>query len=339
MKPTHFLKATAVALLLAACSSEENTNDSNTFNTKAKEDDGKTFAALQDKARENLTQTYYFDASEEQVRITTENGTEMIIDPKQITVNGEPVQGKIAVRLKAATARAEMVMADLPPMGLTEIEGMEEPQLAPLFTGGQFLVEMTTEEGEDIDNGSPLIIAVPTELTGGEGGEGGSEGMIAWEGQEDEEGNVEWDEKTDDEGNTIDIPVVDGKYLFEIFEGEWANIDKLDQIPGERTQIFVDVPDGFDINNSSVYISYQGFANLLFELNAYDFSAGYFYNSYNNTPIGMTCNIIFVAQQNGQWLFAVKPVTIVGNDIITFTPADLGTTNDPGLIALLNSLP
>lgn len=340
MKTPLFLKVAAAALIFAACSSEENQNsDSGTFNAKSKEADGGAFAVLQDKARENLKETYYFDAGQDQVRIRARNGIEMIINTQDITVNGEPVQGKVAVEFTAITSRADMVMADMPPMGLTQIEGFEEPQLAPLFTGGQFLVEMTTEEGESIDDGSPVTISVPTELTGGQEGEGGSEGMISWEGEEDEEGNVTWDEKEGEDGNTIDVPVVDGRYLFEIFEGEWANIDKLDMIPGERTQIFVDVPDGFNNTNSSVYISYQGFANLLFELDAFDPSTGYFMNSYNNTPIGMTCNIIFVSQQNGQWLFGVHQVTIAGNDIITFTWGDLGTTNDPALIALLNSLP
>lgn len=339
MRTTLFLKAAVVALLFAACSEENTNSEPLASKNKAAKDDGRAFAALQKKARENLKQVYFFDASEEQVRITTENGIEMIINPQDITVNGEPVQGKVAVEFTAALTRADMVMADLPPMGLTEVEGFEEPQLAPLFTGGQFLVEMTTEEGESIDDGSPVTLSVPTELTGGEEGEGGSEGMISWEGEEDEEGNVTWDEKEDEDGNTIEIPVVDGRYLIEILEGEWANIDKLDQIPGERTKIFVDAPDGFNMSNSSVYISYQGFANLLFELDFYDPATTYFMNSYNNTPIGMTCNIIFVAQQNGQWLFAVKPVTIAGNDLITFTMADLSTTNDPGMIAFLNSLP
>lgn len=341
MRTNLLFKVAAATLLFAACSSEDTkNNEAADFKTKAADDNG-TFAALQDEARASLADVYYFDADQDMVTITTEEGIEMLINPENITVGGKRVTGKVIVEFTAATSRGDMVLADLPTAGLTEVEGMDEPQPAPLFTGGEFLVNMTTEDGQPVDDGSPLTITVPVELTGnGEGGEeSGPDGMIVWEGEEDDEGNVDWDEKEDEEGNTTDVPVVDGRYILEILTGEWCNIDKLDQIPGERTKIFVDVPDGFDNTNSSVYLSYQGFTNMLFELDSFDPNTGFFGNSYNNTPIGMTCNIIFTSQQNGQWLFGVQQVTIAGNDIITFTWNDLSTTNNAALIALLNSLP
>jgi hypothetical protein len=340
MKTTLFLKVAAAALVFAACSSEENTSTStDSFKTKSKEDNGAGLAELQAKALENMKQRFYFDAGRERVQFTTKGNVEITIDPRVLTVNGNPVTGPVTVEFIEIFDRGSMAVTDMPTAGLVQVEGMDEEQLAPLVTGGEFLITMTTGEGQSVDDGAPVDIVVPTENTGN-GGEQGSDGMIVWEGEEDEEGDdVNWDEKEDEQGNTTDVPVVDGRYEMEILTGQWANIDKLAMFPGEPTQTFVDLPDGYDLTNANVYMSIQGTTNMLFELTGWDPSTQMAFNPYANTPTGQTVNIIFTAQVGGQWLFGIKTVTIMGNDVITFTPADLSTTNNAALIALLNSLP
>ena len=119
----------------------------------------------------------------------------------------------------------------------------------------------------------------------------------------------------------------------------WVNIDKLDTLGFEElTGIWVDAPDGFNDTNSMIYMSYQGQMNLLTGFNDFNYGVNMFDDPYDNIPVGAQYNIIFASSQGGQWIIGVQQVTIVGNDIIVFTQADLSIVSDPALIAMLNSL-
>jgi len=101
----------------------------------------------------------------------------------------------------------------------------------------------------------------------------------------------------------------------------------------------VDVPNGFDNTNSNVYIYYDGEPNALGELDTYLGEQQLFSEHYGQIAIGLACHIVFASEDNGDWLYAIKPATIVDGGIITISDADLNTASASELETLINGLP
>ncbi len=340
MKTKLLFTSAFLALVFAACSSEDNTatDNNNALLKKSSESAEGGLFALEQNNRENLKQYFKFETGREEVKFKSEMGVEVSFVPSNLTVNGNPYNGPVTVEFIEVFGIGGMVATGMPTMGVPEGEANEDSVLATLITGGEFYVNMTTEEGEDIDDGVPYTLSVPTELTGSEGED--AEDMIVWTGEEDEDGDVVWEKDTDDDGNEREVSEEDGRFIMEMLSFGWCNIDKLEALGfDEYTGIWVDAPNGFDDTNSMVYMSYQGQMNMLTGFNDFDYGAQLFDDPYDNIPVGAQFNVIFVSSQGGQWLVGVKQVTIVGNDIIVFTMNDLATATDPALINMLNSLP
>ncbi|NDI97957.1 hypothetical protein GWA97_02600 [Flavobacterium sp. LaA7.5] len=339
MKNKLLFTSAFLALIFAACSSEDNTaTDNKSAQLKSSENQEGGLYALEQNNRESLKQFFKFETGREEVKFKSEMGVEVSFTPSNLTVNGNPYNGTVTVEFIEIFGIGNMVATGMPTMGVPEGEANEESVLAPLITGGEFYVNMTTEEGEDIDDGVPYTLSVPTELSGSEGED--AEDMIVWTGEEDEDGDVVWEKDTDDEGNEREVTEEGGRFIMEMLSFGWCNIDKLDALGfDEYTGIWVDAPDGFDDTNSMVYMSYQGQMNMLTGFNNFDYGAQLFDDPYDNIPVGAQFNVIFVSSQGGQWLVGVQQVTIVGNDVIVFTQSDLAIATDPALINMLNSLP
>lgn len=342
---TTLLKATAVALLLAACSSEENlTKTDNGTNTKANEG----LAQLQRRANENLTQWFVVDAGQEHVSIKTRNGVFIDFNPYELKLNGHPVSGPVTIEYKEIFGVGNMVTANKTTMGLAEgsPDNPDEQELRRLFSGGEFYINMTNEEGQNLDDGTPITLTVPTELTENEGQD--DEGMTVWEGEGEDtdgdgeandEGDVTWDEEQDPDGSDTEVPVEDDKYILEILNFGWANIDKLDQIPGPRTTLSIKVPTMYNFSNSKCYLAYQAVSNSIAPMDQFDWANNEFEEHYGQVPIGLNCYVIFVAEQSGVWKYAIKPVTISPSGLVTITTSDIGTATEASLIAALDALP
>lgn len=341
MKTSTFFKVAVAALLFTACSSEDKTvteNDNSLLQKVAEAQEGGLYA-LEQNNRNNLKQYFRFRTGEEEVRFKSEKGVELIFNTSNLTVNGNPYSGGVVVEFIEIFGIGDMVATGMPTLGVPEGEATPDSELATLITGGEFFVNMRTEEGENIDDGVPYRLEVPTELTGGEGQD--TEEMIVWTGDEDEDGDVVWEKDTDDDGNERDVPVEDGEFIMEMLSFGWCNIDKLEALEGydEFTGIWVDAPQGFNDTNSMVYLSYQGQMNMLTGFNNFDYGIQLFDDPYDNIPVGAQFNVIFVSSMGGQWVVGAKQVTIVGNDIIVFTQGDLNVVSDPAMITFLNSLP
>ncbi|WP_168196970.1 hypothetical protein [Flavobacterium alkalisoli] len=55
--------------------------------------------------------------------------------------------------------------------------------------------------------------------------------------------------------------------------------------------------------------------------------------------MGETCHVIFAAGQGGNWLYAVKTVTITPFGVTTIISGDIITATQTDVINMLNSLP
>ncbi|GGB79733.1 hypothetical protein GCM10007424_19880 [Flavobacterium suaedae] len=340
MKTSTFFKVAVAALVFTACSSEDKTvtENDNSLLQKAAESQEDGLYALEQNNRNNLKQYFRFRTGGEAVKFKSEKGVDLIFETSNLTVNGAPYSGTVNVEFIEIFGIGDMVATGMPTLGVPEGEANPESQLAPLITGGEFFVNLTTPEGQDIDDGVRYRLEVPTELTGGEGED--TEDMIVWTGEEDEDGDVVWEKDTDEGGEDTRVPVEDGKYIMEMLSFGWCNIDKLEALDGydELTGIFVDAPQGFNDTNSMVYLSYQGQINMLVGFNDFNYGIQLFDDPYDNIPVGAQFNVIFVSSQGGNWILGVQQLTVTGYDVVVFTYSDLNVVTDPALINVLNNL-
>lgn len=338
MKTSTFFKVAIAALLFTACSSEDKTvteNDNSLLQKAAEPQEGGLYA-LEQNNRNNLKQYFRFRTGGEKVKFKSEKGVDLIFETSNLTVNGEPYSGAVVVEFIEIFGIGDMVATGMPTLGVPEVEANPESQLAPLITGGEFFVNMKTEEGQNIDDGPRYRLQVPTELAGGEGED--TEDMITWTGEEDEDGDVVWEKDTDDDGDDRDVPVEDGKYIMEMLSFGWCNIDKLGEPSDDTTGIFVDAPQGFNDTNSMIYLANQAQMNMLAGFNNFDYGAQLFDDPYDNIPIGAQFYVIFVSSQGGNWILGVQQLTVTGYDTVVFTYSNLNVVTDPALINLLNNL-
>lgn len=350
MKFNLLLKSAALALLFAACSSEENAVKTEARNVPTKADS--RLGRLQLAAVQNLTQRFQFDAREKKVKFETKKGVTISFDATKLRLNGQPVTGRVNLEYVEIFGLGNMVTANKTTMAYApdSPRELERRRLERLVSGGEFYINMTDERGTRLDDGTPITLTVPTELTDNAGSETdpGSDGMTGWEstgedtngdGNADPEGDVKWDPKEGEQGGDIRVPVVDDKYVFEVLKFGWCNIDKLDQIPGPRTTISINVPSGYNQSNSKCYLAYSAIGNSISPMDMFDNGTNSFKEHYGQVPIGLSCYAIFVSEQSGQWKYAIKPAVVSANGVIVINASDIAVTTESSLINALDALP
>ena len=297
------------------------------------------FAGLKADALADLTQEFQFDASGMGV-FTTESGTQISINGACLSKNGNAVTGQVAVEIIELYDRGNMLLTNKTTMGR-----MMDGKKAVMISGGEFFVN-ATQEGEQLTLGCNMQVVIPVDLTGG-----ADNLMSLWKGTvgEDCDTNIPcddiiWDEIRDEEGNMPGIEIgkgiAQGDAYYTFFqEFGWTNVDRFASDPRPKTGLLVDVPEGFNDENSAVYISYDGEPNALAFLDKYDEDQELFTEHYGQIPIGLEAHVIFVSEDNGNWLYAIKAVTIVADGTISFVLSETATASDEQLKALINNLP
>lgn len=290
------------------------------------------FNALQDSALENLKQEFTFDGTASITTLTSAKGVQITIYGGCLTKNGMPVTGNVELEYVELFDRGSMLATNKPTMGL-----MPNGDKALLISGGEFYIN-ATQNGEQLEMTCGLQLMVPANLTGTQ-----DNGMTLWFGGVDANGDLTWDEVNNDEPGTgqgeAGVGGEGGNYYCYFNHFGWTNIDRFYNDPRPKTTIYVDVPEGFDNTNSAVFIAYVGETNALANLDTYDPITELFSEHYGLIPIGLECYVIFVSENDGEWTYAIKPVTIVADQIITITDAELGTFTEAELIAAIDALP
>ena len=92
------------------------------------------------------------------------------------------------------------------------------------------------------------------------------------------------------------------------------------------------------LSDSQVNKSKQDFGtNALAKLDTYT-ATGLFSEHYGQIPVGLACHIIFATEENGQWRYAIKGVTIAANQTYTFTLAETTVGSEAQLVAAINAI-
>lgn len=309
-----------LTLTLTGCS--KNDNDSTETITPPS---AQQFAGVRAQSLENITQHFEFNADEGNITLTTTNGVQISMTANCLSKNGSDVSGTVALEYVEIFQKGNMITTNKPTMGI-----MQNGDKAMLVTGGEFFFE-ATQNGVPLDINCPILIIVPTSLTGGEDPE-----MIMWNGIIDTDGDLAWDEEEQRDGKA-GVFIEEGNYYAFVQKFGWTNIDRFYSDPRPKTTIQVQPPTGYDYNNSAVYLSYDGESAALAQLDT--FNDGLFSEHYGQIPLGLEGHLLFVTEDNGLWRYKIKAITIAENQVTSFTIEETTTATEAELISIINSLP
>lgn len=314
-----------LALSLASCSNSDNDRIDTIIPPSALQ-----FANLRAESLGKITQYFEFNADDGHISLITANGVEILIDAYCLSKNGNPVNGMVALEYVEIFEKGNMITTNKPTMGY-----LPNGDKALLLTGGEFFFEATQDEVQ-LDMHCPITIIVPTSLTGGSDPE-----MIMWNGIIDDDGDLTWEEEgfgcDGDCDERKGIFVQDEKYYALVQNFGWTNIDRFYNDPRPKTTLKVQPPAGYNYQNSAVYLSYDGEATGLAQLDTFD--DGVFSEHYGQIPIGLDCHLLFITEDNGLWRYSIKSVTIAENQIYTFTIEETIAATEAELITIVNGLP
>lgn len=327
MKNLKTIFGTLLMTLTLLTSCETKDDGDNDFNNAVDIATAQEFKNIKDIALDNLTQNFSFNADDGNITLTSANGVQININGNCLTLNGNPVTGQVQLEYVELFEKGNMLTTNKPTMGT-----LTNGDKTLLISGGEFFIE-ATQNGSALDTTCGLQLIIPASLTGG-----ADPLMSLWEGEIDAEDNLTWDEVEDATGQGGVF--VEGSEYYGLLQGfGWSNVDRFYSDPRPKTLIQVQAPIGYNFTNSAVYLSYDGEDSGLAALDTYDGTLNLFSEHYGQIPIGLECHVIFVTEDNGIWRYAIKPVTIVANDIITFTMDDTTTGTEATLTALINGLP
>ena len=330
MKTQTYFFSLILAFSFLTLSCNDDDNSSSIPDAEFSPPNSSDFLSLRGNALDNLTQTFDFsiDANTGFVEFTSGKGVEVRIQTSCLTVGGQPLLGDIEVQFVELFERGNLLTTNIATMGMHGNGDLEM-----LVTGGAFNLTVT-KNGVEIDNQACGIqMKVPTALTGGVDYD-----MIMWYGNMDAVGNLVWEEANGGDGNgQAGIEITEDSYYAFLNQFGWSNVDRFWSDPRDKTTLLVDVPAGYNANNSVVYLSYDGEQNGLARLDTYE--NGMFTEHYGQIPIGLECHVIFVSEFEGQFVYAIKSVTIADGEVITISAEELSATTEQGIANHINSLP
>lgn len=323
MKKLKHILGTLLITVITFTSCTKNNDDADIIFYPSAED----FNNLKEEALENLTQTFQFNAEDGSVSFTSEQGVEISINGACLTLNGNPVTGQVDLEFVELFNKGNMLTTNKPTMG-----ALPNGDKALLISGGEFFIN-ATQGNIPLETNCGLQISVPSSLTGGSDND-----MILWNGNIDENDNLTWEPADDTTGGAQGGVFAEGEQYYAFLQQfGWSNIDRFYNDPRPKTTILVQAPYGYDYTNSAVYLSYDNENTGLASLDT--FVDGKFSEHYGQIPIGLECHIIFVSEENDNWKYAIKAVTIAENDIITIAEDETSIATEAQLTTIINNLP
>ena len=313
------------SLAFTSCSTDNNENNVAT---------AQEFAALEENALNGITQTFTFNAEDGATTFTSAKGVQITINGNCLTLNGNPVtSGQIEVKYAEVFDAGTMLTTDKTTMGR-----LPNGDMGLIISGGEFYIN-ATKNGQQLDITCPMELIIPADLTGGL-----ETGMSLWDGTIDADGNLDWDRQeqnpTGGQGGVFgEGQGASAAYYAFLNDFGWTNVDRFYSDPRPKTTILASVPNGYNFENSAVYLHYDGEGSSLAKLDTYNAGTQQFSEHYGQIPIGLVMHVIFVTEDNGNYKYAIKAVTAVANDVYVFTDAETTVGTQAQLVAAINALP
>lgn len=319
--------ALSLMAIFASCDAKDEEN----FDPKI---DGQALTERFEDNRYDAIQEFTIDAATGGV-ITGSQGTQVTFAPNSFGIGGVAVTGNVSVQLVEIYDKASMVLKDKSTLGMRP-NGDKET----LKSAGEFFID-AAQGGNELEllemanvNSRPVDFS---DLDGG---------MKIFRAGDDLNGDEDWEEADEDgDGKNDDANVRDGQgadgefatYTYDIGTFGWTNLDRWYSYAGAKTDIFIDVPEGFDADNCAVYLSYDGEPTALASMDVYNTTLEMFTEHYGLIPVGLEVHIIMVAEIDGQLHYAIQGTTIVDEHVEVIT--GLTPISQPALETLINGLP
>jgi len=288
------------------------------------------FQTRRDAALTNQIQNLTLSVGTTPTTLTATNGVKLTINGSALRKNGAALVAGSTVNVEfiQIADKGHMLVTNKPTMGL-----MANGNKDILKSGGEFYIK-ATQDGVELTSTQAMTLLVPTTTV--------DAAMTLWQGDITDPDNLVW--------KPVDTLAVAGANLKPGVRGEgtnyyvtfgnfgWTNVDRFRTDTRAKTTIQVSPPAGYDNNNCSIYLSYDGEGtNALAKLDTY--SAGIFSEHYGQIPIGLACHIIFAtAEANGLWRWAIQGVTISANSTYTFTTQETISGNEAQLVDAVNAI-
>ena len=285
------------------------------------------FKGINEAGIKKNTQNFTATAGTGTITLTSAKGVVITLNGNALTKNGNPVTGPIDITYIELFDKGNMLITNKPTMGI-----MADGNRSLLKSGGEFFIK-ASQGGVDLVSTGAIQLQVPANLTGGI-----DNAMTLWKGEIDTNDNLAWREVKDAAGGKGGVGTQGNTYYVTFGNFGWTNVDKFYSDPRPKTTILADAPDGYDNTNSAIYLSYDGEGtNALAKLDTYT-AAGLFSEHYGQIPIGLACHVIFVTEDNGNWRYAIKAVTVAAGDVYTFTLAETTIATEAQLVAAINAI-
>jgi hypothetical protein len=325
---THFKKTGLLFLFLITFINCDNSDGDD--NNLVLPPSGAAFKSISEKGVSANKQKFTIMAGDGLKTITSAKGVKLNINGDCLTKNGVPVTGSIDIEYIELFDKGTMLVTNKPTMGI-----MPDGKKNLLISGGEFFIK-ATQGGIELKTSCSMNLIVPTALT-----DGVDNAMTLWNGVIDDKGELAWEQpkpNADGTGGKGGVQGEGANYYVTFGNFGWTNVDRFYSDPRPKTTILADAPDGYDNNNSAIYLSYDGEGNnALAKLDTYT-AAGLFSEHYGQIPVGLKCHVIFVTESNGQWRYAIKAVTVAANDVYNFTLAETIVGTEAQLIAAINAI-
>ena len=288
------------------------------------------FKSISEKGLNKNTQNFTITAGTGVVTLTSAKGVKLTLNGDCLTKNGNPVTGQVDIEYVELFDKGNMLISNKPTMGV-----MPDGKKNLLISGGEFFIK-ATQGGVELKTSCYMNLVVPTALTNGL-----DNAMTLWDGVIDERGELAWEQpkpNADGTGGKGGVQGEGANYYVTFGKFGWTNVDRFYSDPRPKTTLLVKAPEGYNNENSAVYLSYDGEGtNALAKLDTYT-SAGLFSEHYGQIPIGLKCHVIFATEANGQWRYAIKAVTVAANDVYTVTLAETTVGTEAQLVAAINAI-
>lgn len=330
MKIAFYGAAVLFILALTGCSSDATKEIEPTVSYSVPTE--QEFMSLQTIAFENIKQKFTAPASENILTITSEKGMKLQVTGLPFKVNGDPVtNGDLVIEFAEVYDRGTMAAINRP-----TIYDPRDSLLQDVFvTGGLFYANVLSN-GKSVDAVSRISSTIPISITGNQFCK------MHFNSWVNTKNNLTWEEVDIFDIDEYNFPIENNgtEYYASFKTAGWNGIGSYFFHAGtENTIITVEVPEGFNDTNSAVYLAYDNQRLCLSKLNGFNQKLSAFKDIRVNLYVGDKCNIIFATAKDGKWFYAIKPIVVTKEGILTFNYEDLHTATETQFKAAINALP
>ncbi len=260
--------------------------------------------------------------------ITGSQGTQVTFQPNSFGINGSPVTGNVTVQLIEIYDKASILLNNKSTLG-KRVNGDKEA----LKSAGEFFINAKQGANE-------LELLAPAIVTSRNINPADADfGMALFTAGEDLNDTEDWVEVEEE----IQLKEADGTngvsvtYNFNLGDFGWSNLDRWYSFTGPKTELFIDVPEGYNGDNCAVFLYYDNENTAIARMDTWNETEEMFTEHYGLIPVGLEVHIIMVAEIEGQLHYAMQGTTIVDNHIEVIS--GLSPISQTALESLINALP